>query len=419
MKFSRGYGRSRQTLFSEGDLHAFLDQRTRNAISETESYDAKALAGTDTEKLVEYFAEKHGLVLPRLLDADDQITGDQQETETEASLDSHHRFFDRDGESVKVPAILFTFTVAFEGDADLFRYQPNTFGPMKPEAEVGDDALTFHYTLQNPDPGSVTARLKKDVEQTKSWLRDINTQVTTFNNELKAKLRDKVNARKQRLNVAQQTMKGLPFKMKVRDDTPKTYAAPEIKKKVALKPPVPSPGADPEPVMLDETYEHILATCGNMARVLELSPKAFVKMEEETLRSHFLVQLNGHYQGEATGETFNYEGKTDILVKSKGRNIFIAECKFWDGDKVFTATIDQILGYLSWRDTKAAILLFNRNKDFTSVLKKVQELAKQHPNFKTEVSSYKKETEFRFIFKHKDDAERELTLTVSAFNVPT
>ena len=37
-------------------------------------------------------------------------------------------------------------------------------------------------------------------------------------------------------------------------------------------------------------------------------------MDEEALRSHFLVQLNGHYEGQATGETFNYEGKTDILI---------------------------------------------------------------------------------------------------------
>jgi len=44
--------------------------------------------------------------------------------------------------------------------------------------------------------------------------------------------------------------------------------------------------------------------------VLERSPKAFAHMEEEHLRDQFLVQLNGHYEGQATGETFNAEGKT-------------------------------------------------------------------------------------------------------------
>ncbi len=50
-------------------------------------------------------------------------------------------------------------------------------------------------------------------------------------------------------------------------------------------------------------------------KVMVLSPSAFHTVDEETLRSHFLVQLNGHYLGQATCETFNYEGKTDILIK--------------------------------------------------------------------------------------------------------
>ncbi|MFM9616172.1 hypothetical protein ACKI18_46870, partial [Streptomyces niveiscabiei] len=62
--------------------------------------------------------------------------------------------------------------------------------------------------------------------------------------------------------------------------------------------------------------------------MMERSPTAFKTMGEEDLRQHFLVQLNGQFDGAATGETFNYEGKTDILLRVAGRNIFIAECKF-------------------------------------------------------------------------------------------
>jgi hypothetical protein len=47
-------------------------------------------------------------------------------------------------------------------------------------------------------------------------------------------------------------------------------------------------------------------------------------MGEEDLRSHFLVQLNGVFQGQATGETFNFQGKTDILIRVEGRNVFMA-----------------------------------------------------------------------------------------------
>jgi hypothetical protein len=65
---------------------------------------------------------------------------------------------------------------------------------------------------------------------------------------------------------------------------------------------------------------------------------------------------------DCSSETFNAAGKTDILIRVEDRNIFVAECKFWKGEKHFIPTIDQLLSYTSWRDTKTAIILFNRQK---------------------------------------------------------
>jgi hypothetical protein len=127
-----------------------------------------------------------------------------------------------------------------------------------------------------------------------------------------------------------------------------------------------------------EEYENILGIIRNMVQVMERSPKAFENMGEEDLRTHFLVQLNSQYEGGATGETFNFQGKTDILIRADGRNVFIAECKFWGGEKQFQDTIDQLLSYLSWRDTKTALIIFNRNANFSDVLKKITEIAPKH-----------------------------------------
>jgi hypothetical protein len=120
---------------------------------------------------------------------------------------------------------------------------------------------------------------------------------------------------------------GLP--MKKREGVPTTYSVPvarltpkidQIKVEGAFK---------SEPALSGEDYEEILRIMKNMVQVMELSPQAFHGMGEEDLRSHFLVQLNGAFKGQATGETFNYQGKTDILIRVDGRNVFIAECKFW------------------------------------------------------------------------------------------
>ena len=84
---------------------------------------------------------------------------------------------------------------------------------------------------------------------------------------------------------------------------------------------------------------------------------------------------------------------------------------------MLTETIDQLLGYTSWRDTKVAVVVFNRNKDFSRVLTAISEAVKTHPNFKRELRG-STDTVFRYCFAHKDDQNRELFLSILAFDVP-
>ena len=138
----------------------------------------------------------------------------------------------------------------------------------------------------------------------------------------------------------------------------------------------------------------------------------------EALRQQLLVQLNGQYEGQATGETFYFRGKTDILIRWKGGNVFVAECKFWEGPRSLEKALDQLLGYVTWRDTKTALLVFSRQKNFTSVVEKIPEVVKEHPSYKRQLP-YGREGAFRFVLRRPDDPERELLLTVMAFDVPT
>ena len=173
-----------------------------------------------------------------------------------------------------------------------------------------------------------------------------------------------------------------------------------------------------EPTVELTEYDHILEIILAMVKVMERSPDTFAHMGEENIRDIILVNLNGHYQGQATGETFNAGGKTDILIRAKDTNIFIAECNFWEGEQGYLKTIDQLLGYVTWRDTKTAIILFNRRKNFGSVLAKIPDVTKEHPNYKS-TGSYPSNTGFRFVFTNANDSAKELVLTVLAFDIPT
>ena len=87
-----------------------------------------------------------------------------------------------------------------------------------------------------------------------------------------------------------------------------------------------------------------------------------------------------------------------------------------------TEGIDQLLGYITWRDTKTSIVLFNKQTDFSSVIEKAKEAIKQHKNFKSEYhftiqELEKSDTIFGYKFVHPTDPEKEIFLTLMAFQI--
>ena len=136
------------------------------------------------------------------------------------------------------------------------------------------------------------------------------------------------------------------------------------------------------------------------------------------MRIHFLIPLNSQFAGTATGETFNYSGKTDILIRVEDKNIFIAECKFWNGPQSLLDAIDQLLGYTTWRDTKTAIIVFNRNKDFSAVIAAAKETAKRHPKFKREIHHILPSLDSDIFFDNGKIRNERSVLSILLFDVP-
>ena len=154
-----------------------------------------------------------------------------------------------------------------------------------------------------------------------------------------------------------------------------------------------------------------------MGRQFERLPSTHKSKQEEDLRDSLLVMLDGQFGASATGETFNKKGKTDILLKSKeGENIFAAECKFWTGQEGYLKTITQLLKYLTWRDSKAAVIMFVRNKNFSSVLNAVNISTKKHSNYLSYISN-EDDTWFNYLFFLNEDNNRQLKLAVMLYHL--
>lgn len=123
-------------------------------------------------------------------------------------------------------------------------------------------------------------------------------------------------------------------------------------------------------------------------------------------------------RGTATGETFNKEGKSDILLRAKdGTNVFVAECTVWKGEQYYSKKIDQLFRYLTWRDSKTAVILFVQNQQMEPVREQIESGAESHDEF-AEVIEQPDESWWQYRFCFLNDRNRELNLAVLAYHIP-
>lgn len=402
-------------LFRNADLSDVLAGQEQKMADEIGSLSEESVLNTSPEKICNYFVEKYR-VEPLVID-ESGIQVDYGDTQIDVSRRVEYAGFGR-SEPIHVTGTRITFFVPFSGDPELFKYRPSTFILISLRGVVRANELVFVYDRTTQEALNIKSEFDRELQSVQQHLSWISDQVEQFNSTIRPKVSQQIGARREKLLQDRGIVEGLGFPLKRRSRVPATYASPEVKRRIVPQlPPVSTTPYRPEPTLAMDEYEHILSVISNMVMVMERSPSAFKTMGEEDLRQHFLVQLNGQYEGQATGETFNYEGKTDILVRAEGKNIFIAECKFWTGQAGLSEALDQLLAYISWRDTKTALLVFNRETTMSTVLQRIPQAVREHANYKTDLN-YESESGFRYVFSHRDDPDRELTVTILAFDVP-
>src|SRR5262245_49044298 len=144
---------------------------------------------------------------------------------------------------------------------------------------------------------------------------NLRPELEQFNSSLRNDIALAVKERKADLLKKASVAAELGVPIRKASNVPQTFTVPAPKRKVIVEqPPAPTSKFAPEPTLPEQSYKDILQVIHDAGVEMERHPSIYRDKGEEALRDHFLMVLAPNFQS-TSGETFNRQGKTDILIR--------------------------------------------------------------------------------------------------------
>lgn len=412
---------TRETLFTGGDLSEVLRRSEKQVIEVVNQIPKEQFLHASEGTLLEHVVSE--LSIDPLEIYPERISLDHGEAPVDVSDDFLRGWPGGQG-PIQVPGIRISISIPFTGDANLWKHRPSPFSSNFPYGVVrrrSSDKGELYLAFEQPSDESgenLQKEIQRQVQLLRGYLAWQRSQIEKCNSRLPELARTAIEARRKRLRQHEQIIELLDIPLKQRPGAPPIDPLPIKKRLIRDLPPSPKGGYKAEPGIVNEDYEAILKVIRYEGRSWESTPSPFSKLGEEDLRNIILAHLNLYFEGGATSETFRKSGKTDIRIEDKERAAFVAECKVWRGRQSLLEACEQLLGYLTWRDCKASIVIFNqKNRDFLKIRSEVSEVFRSHPSFLRELPAGEQHGEWRFVLSSAEDPGREVTVHILLFDL--
>ncbi|WP_239341609.1 hypothetical protein [Frankia sp. CiP3] len=399
----------KDALFAGGPLMDALQGRVDALREAVNGWNPDELLATPTDDVVNYLVGEYSLACPTL---------HRKLTETIRAPELIERREGGLGQSYEVRRTQLVIAVPFDGDPAVFKMRARQGRRHPPYAKVTDHEIRLTLIADSSDLDPTSARAQFDacldmIEEHLNWAR---SDIERHNTAIREAVPGFVSDRRAKLLADRRLEAGLGFSIRQRPDATQ-YAVPVIRRKISIRRPRSSEPFAPEPVLTNADYEAALAVLRNSRNALERSPSTVAKLGEEEIRDVLLITLNAVFEGHAAGEVFNGKGRTDILIREGDENVFIGECKFWNGPSTVPKTLDQMLPYIVWRDTKAALLLFIDRLDVTAAIEKAVTEIEKYPTFKRR-GAHDTDERHDFVLHANGDPNREIHFALLPFALP-
>lgn len=404
----RDYGR----IFAEKDFSDYLGMRLQRMKVEIYSESPQFLLNVNDEEYLDHLESAYS-VDPLTIDFDNMSVSSRERL---VPAERHPGGFDvRAGGGY--PRLVVTYHIPFDGSVELLWCRPSTWISRTPEVYVEGGCICFEIIDYYGDANRVKSQANSIITQIRTQAGYFTRDVESFNESLRSQAKNMFEDRRKQLMDQNKVLSSLGVPIRKSASVPETFAVPTVRKKVIARPVVPPSAGVPVPTLNETIYREILQTIYDMGKVFERLPSTYAGKDEETLRDHLILQLEPRFEGSTTGETFNKSGKTDILIRHEKSNVFVAECKFWRGKVEHIKTINQLLLYLTWRDSKTAIIYFVKRKEITPVLEEITKRTAAHPCYIRHLE--KKDDSWQmFEFHFPNDPGCKVMVAVLTFHIP-
>lgn len=287
--------------------------------------------------------------------------------------------------------------VPYRGEKHLLHKCPRSHTLSFPTYDELTDQEIVHYVdyqVKGRDAEKIKSTIDKDISRwhgkLKQYVKRLNNDIRKMQESLERKARRFIEDHRGNMEAKEEALANLGISTRKVEDG---FVIPKKKKEIEL-PDSDTPTSE-NMRLHDQVFLDILDIIDSMKVSIERMEKPVRELDEESLRSIFLAAIDSHY-GTATAESFNRGGKTDILVKHQGRNLFVAECKFWTGKKGLQEAIDQLLDNLTADDGHATLLVFSNREKIVQVRERAKEAVEEHANFQSVLTRFNDHDVYRF-----------------------
>ncbi len=382
------------------------------------------IIGSETEELAQYYFKGHSFAILEF-DPEREITWTPEDyVKTIRAHERDHGYQELGDIDFACQRIKVDVPIIFNKDAKEIAKLISSVSywiPVENEYTWTNRMISFivetkGYGIKMDEDGmaqAIRGRLNRIKEILKRKNNDINKENINFLNQI----RNLIEERKREIKQNKETIEALTKKINIPIKRVVQQGATKIcfERRSIIKNIKPIPHL-PEDYRLDETkVNEIIEVIDNQSKSFEKTPKALKLLREDNLRDLILSNINSIFQGKATGETFSKNGKTDIYLNIDKGNILVFECKLWGGKKLFLDSINQLRGYLTWRQNYGVLIFFVKVKNFTKILSEVVPLIQESESY---INGANVINETHFIGNHRlDDEDRIVKIHYLFYNL--